>query len=593
MTVNPIKQISFFGPASFTSAPQSTGNTSGAAAQPVSGQTPIFQNASLNDIQVAYLGEIPSAVNTRVEAAEDPDSVSPGDLSAEVEANKIYLIMLGAVRSFEYLMALRNIQFSVGYNDDTGRGWPRARKRWLTLPEAIDMAKSKGVVMPGYIEAGIRAKYAEIQGRVSADKKLAATYNRRPWLYWNALYDHFAWEVASKYVEAIFGDGTSPAYDVFGRLTALNGKLAEGNRLDLLKICFKIGGAAATKIDLSNFNPRGMFEALKVLSGKRESLSEEERAVLDEMIVISTLITFKYLIDLAKVQYCAGFRDDGSRWPKEGRGRRAPERAWETIVSGAAEVIEAVKKNMLFLKENSLITNSAKGGRQIGWYNGTYDYYAGYAAKLYALLTTTPDGSHVDPLTKIADVNNTDLCGVIPGLDPANFNELAFLDNVRGMDPTECLRQKIAEKAEEVKAKRKKSEPLKVDLSAEIIRKRRERSADYIISVFKVGFEIDLTAKRADIIKLMENKQITEDDIYEFTMKVEEACGRLRVNYSDYNTGEEVYHTKNLPTGKIDQKRFSQDALVQRLYLAGIVVKGKGRERAGRGLEPRKVEKLF
>jgi hypothetical protein len=395
-------------------------------------------------IQLAYLSEIPKKVEQVSQAGFAPSAQS---IAPEIESTKKYLVMLGALRSIEYCVYLRQIQGAFGFTDNgkpradlNMSGWP-AGKTFIDLLEDPEVKKLN---IPPHVIARFKAQYekifADLQAKAkSTDPKEAkaaqeeiAKRQNKPFKVFVDLYNHFAYEVLDAYTTEIFGakavDGRPeiPPMDLLGRLQSLNGMLPEKLRINFASLTLNNSASA----DLSNLDVKSLGDAIKTLQASSAGLDGTQKNILQEMTLISLMLTIKYMMGIRSVQNSVGIKDDKSNWPMSG-GRQS---TWTTLVNGAAGsgvIDDAVKTNLLSVLDKRLTFNDQD---QYKRFKKTYYYYGEVFSDLLTSLVGTSDARH-DPLDTIKAVNRMDLCSLLKTaadpVKPDEFNEMSFLAEVK------------------------------------------------------------------------------------------------------------------------------------------------------------------
>jgi|GEM_PF-2331820 len=400
-------------------------------------------------IEVAYVPELTTKVE---DVASTQGTVSPTMVAREVEATQHYLVMLGAVRSIEYCIYLRRIQGAFGWDDngdprkDLGMsGWPKGK----TFLDLLDDPKVKNLKIPPTIINKYKAYYKERVAQLERDaadtsdaekaakaKERLGHYKDYPFTVWVDFYNHFTREVLMQYFTEIFGTGAVGAkskdeYALFDRLSYLNSKLPSGKQLDLPSLTFPIEGAAPGELSYATLDVAALAGKLETLNADRAGLTTTEQNILDEMMVISMLITVEYMRAVRRVQTNVGkFMDSGDNWPTSGRN----ETKWSALVEEAAKkgiIDNGMKDNMLYLQNKKLSFDTSYQNER---FNKTYVYYARPFKSLYTMIVTDAAGKRRDPLSIIQDINDKEICSILatPKVDPLKtpFNETAFFGEV-------------------------------------------------------------------------------------------------------------------------------------------------------------------
>lgn len=306
----------------------------------------------------------------------------------DVLAAKHYLVMLGEIRSLGYLRGWRNIQYAINF-DDYGKvpkgeqvgGWPADK----TVKDVMNEDVVSKLNLPSYVRDNMLSEYDTIKSNPSAKTEFRKFV---------MVYDHFASNIFIPY------DDTVSTYDLFGRLAALNATLPAGSRLS------NTGGLSAKA-----FDPPKVLEDMQALNRKRSSFSPDQKEAFDEMVVICTLATVKYMRGLRAVQNGNDIDEYGKDWPSD--------RTFKDLLDSSNDVDSEVKQNI------TGVYNNITAKKEFGRYVKTYDYYANAFAGFSDMIG-------FDPLDKIKGINDRVLCGAakLDSVNEKNFNEISFLNEV-------------------------------------------------------------------------------------------------------------------------------------------------------------------
>jgi len=307
----------------------------------------------------------------------------------EVVAVKQYLLMLGEIRSLGYLKGWRNIQYAVNFDDygnvpkgEATGGWPAGK----SVKDVMKEGAVSALKLLSYVKDNMLSAYDKVKSSPSAKTEFAKFL---------MVYDHFASEIFLPFDDMVSG------FDLFGRLNNLNSKLPAGSRL-----------SNTGKMSESTFDPPEVLKEMGTLSRSKASFSPEQREALNEMIVICTLATVKYMRGLRAVQNANNIDEYGKGWPSG--------KSFRDLLNGNAEVKSNIKQNI------AAVYGKTTSRNEFDRFVMTYDHYGNAFAGFYDLIG-------FDPVAKMRDINDRLLCGKakLDSVNARDFDELSFLREVK------------------------------------------------------------------------------------------------------------------------------------------------------------------